>query len=165
MFDELLPFAAPLLLLLVLAGYYWTVFEPYFAHRTLEGKELMAYHARDRKLQIIAEYWAARLSDPPTRWYEPENEKARVLYEKLLYQLTRHRLINGDDPTTIVFGAKASPMLRRALKQVDRKAPQSSIEHKMLIHPNKVSMADGSVLWRGRPMEYKSRFNDFYPEP
>ncbi len=81
MFDELLPFAAPLLLLLVLAGYYWTVFEPYFAHRSPEGAELMAYHAKDRKLQIIAEYWAAKLSDPPTRWYEPEDESIVSLPE------------------------------------------------------------------------------------
>ncbi len=154
------------LLIAVVSGYLLTVFEPYYAykHKSADAVELIEHHATDHKLHLIAETWAAKLSDPPTRWYQEENARSRALKEKLMEALVRHRFIFGDDPKKIEFGPNVSPIIKRALVNAGFQ-PGSNENRTMLVSPNLVKMDDGTVIWRGRPMEYKSRFCDFYPEP
>lgn len=155
------------LLFAVVAGYLLTVFEPYFAYanRSDEAVELINYHSSDRKLHLIAESWSANLSNPPLRWYQEDHESARLLKEKIIEALVRHRFIFGDDPRKLEHGKSISPVLRRALTLAGQEIPEAEQVRKMLIAPNIVKMTDGAVIWRGRPLEYKTRFCDFYPEP
>lgn len=165
MLNDLIPFLALPLLLLVLGGYYWTVFEPYRAHLSAEGLELMQYFANDRKLQIIAEYWASRLCSVPTKFFDEEDDEQSTLKNRLIHELTIHRLRRGDDDSRLIHGPKSSRLLARACQASKLRLPEPDGEIAMLIAPNMVSLRDGRVLWRGRPQEYKSRFCDFYPEP
>jgi hypothetical protein len=50
--------APAFLLMIVVAGYMFTIFEPYLAlrFRSAEVVELLDYHAKDLKLQRIAEW-------------------------------------------------------------------------------------------------------------
>ena len=165
--DETLAiFSACTLLMVVVSGYLLTVFEPYYAYKRKsdDAVKLIDYHATDHKLHLIAETWAAKLSNPPTRWYEDENERSRVLKESLMEALVRHRFLFGDDPKKIEFGPNVSPIIKRALVKTGFQ-PGSEDTGTMLVSPSLVKMDDGTVIWRGRPMEYKSRFCDFYPEP
>ncbi len=156
------------LLLLVVTAQLYTVFEPYIAYRrrTADAVELIMYHSQDKKLHIIAEWWAARLSTPATAWYEEENDDARALKESILEGLVRHRFLFGDDPVKLEYGTRVSPLLTRALMQVQAAMPElAKVNRVMSVKPNVVTVDGNICIWRGRPREYKSRFCDFYPEP
>ncbi len=153
------------LLLLVASGYLVTVFEPYFAQKSAEGLELKQYHAKDLKLKLIAQFWAAFLSNESDGWYDASIESERRLFEELHAALVRHRFLRGDDPKTLRYeSSRASPVLQRAIRRANWNGGALN-KQVMTIHPNLVKMDDGRVIWRGKPQEYKSRFNDMYVEP
>jgi hypothetical protein len=163
---EVLAFAAPLTLLaLVVGAQLFTVFEPFLALHTEEGAELLAYHARDLKLRLIAEYWAAKLLNQRGGWYDHSNNAAVALKQELHYYLVRHRFLYGDDPATMRWGPKRThSLLTKALKKVGLDAVTPDREHVLFVEQRLVKDASGQTVWRGRPAEYKSRFNDMYYE-
>jgi hypothetical protein len=150
------------ILLLVVSGYLVTVFEPYFAQKSAEGLELKQYHAQDLKLKLIAQFWAAKLTNEPDGWYDASNESARRLFEELHEALVRHRFLFGDDPKKLRYEpSRSSPLLQRAIKRANwnGRAVDSQV---MTIYPNLVMVDGERVIWRGRPQAYKSRFKDMY---
>lgn len=159
-----------LLLLVVVLGYLATVFEPYFAVTTKEGIELMRYHAKDEKLRLIAEYWAAQLHDHKDGNYDNEDKSAVRFCKQLHYLLVHHRFIFGDDPKTMRLGGQQSHrLLRTAMRlchmDTDAEAAKRPQPIGINIKPDLVKTLDNREIWRGRPQEYKSRFNDMYYEP
>jgi hypothetical protein len=153
----------PVLLLFVVSGYLATVFEPYWAYNSKGGLKLKQYHAQDLKLRLIAQWWAAKLAGHKGGYYDEDDEKARLLCAELHDSLVRHRFIFGDDPTKLQI--KKSTVLSRALKRAGwRVDARRAGDAHLIISPNLVKSADGQVIWRGKPPEYKSRFNDMYYE-
>ena len=167
----------PLLLLVIVTGYLATVFEPYFAWHSKGGAELREYHAQDLKLRLIAQWWAARLTNQEGALherYDETNEAVRRLCSELHDSLVRHRFITGDDPRMLYPGD--SSVVGRARKRAGfstssptgAKAVDVNFVDEtavMLISPTLVKIVSGQIIWRGKPPEYKSRFNDFYSEP
>lgn len=150
------------LFFLVIGGYLLTVFEPYFAQRTAEAEELKLYYAQDLKLHLIARWWAAKLGNSSDGWYDATNTQQEQLYCDLHAALLRHRFLTGDDPRKLrCTKGRLSSLLRRAQRQ---SGCTSLVEGSatMLVYPNVVKLSDGAVIWRGRPQEYRSRFNDMY---
>jgi hypothetical protein len=161
--NEMLAISFPAaLLLLVVSGYLVTVFEPYFAQKSAEGLELKQYHAQDLKLKLIAQFWAAYLSNERDGWYDASIPSERRLFEELHDALVRHRFLFGDDPGTLRYEqSRLSRLLRRAIRRANWSG--GSLDSQvMTIRANVVKVNGGRVIWRGRPQEYKSRFNDMY---
>lgn len=159
-----------ILLLFVVLGYLATVFEPYFAVTTKEGIELLRYHAQDVKLRLIAEYWAAQLFDHKDGYFDEEDQAAVRFSKQLHYLLVHHRFIFGDDPKTMRLGGRQSHRLLRTAMRLCGIDPDAAATKRtqvigLVIKPNLVKALDGRDIWRGRPQEYKSRFNDMYYEP
>lgn len=164
--NETLAFSLPVFMLtLVVAGYMLTVFEPYFALNTAEGKELLDYHRKDPKLRFIAEWWARALVDPTSRWFDADNPAVYSVYERVFEALVRHRFLCGDDPSKLRYGSSLSPILARAIRNSGVALPAGLPAVQMNISQREVRIDGGSIVWRGRPADYKSRFCDFYPEP
>lgn len=164
--DLYLAIILPSLLLLVVAlGYLATVFEPYWAVNTEEGRELLRYHSGDPKLRHIVTYWTVQLLDLPEGRFNNSKE-ARSLFNQLHYLLVHHRFIFGDDPRLMRFGGgHQHRLLRRALALTNLN-PVSRVETiGLVIKPDSVTSLTGEVIWAGQPQEYKSRFNDMYYEP
>ena len=159
-----------ILLLVVVLGYLATVFEPYFAVTTKEGIELLRYHAQDVKLRLIAEYWAAQLFNHKDGYFDEEDQAAVRFSKQLHYLLVHHRFIFGDDPQTMRLGGRQSHRLLRTAMRLCGIDPDAAAAKRtqvigLVIKPNLVKALDGRDIWRGRPQEYKSRFNDMYYEP
>ncbi len=153
-----------MLYLLVVGGYLLTVFEPYLSQNSAEAEELKQYFAQDLKLHIVARWWAAKLGNSRDGWYDETNNQQKQLYCELHAALVRHRFLTGDDPRKLRFAAsRRSSIIRRALRRSECLAPDVN-PVTMLVCPNTVKLSDGTVLWRGRPQEYRSRFNDMYAE-
>lgn len=163
---EILAFALPLGLLAVVVGaQLFTIFEPYLALNTEEGAELMAYHAQDLKLRLIAEWWTARLLNQHGGWFDERSNSAVVLKEELHRQLVRHRFLFGDDPSTMRWGPKRMhSLLAKALQKAGIEPVAPTKEHVLIVEARHVKDSSGQTVWRGRPAEYKSRFNDMYYE-
>lgn len=177
MLDTAVIIGPAFLLLAVVAGHLLTIFEPYFALRTAEGIELMEYHYKDLKLRRIAEWWTAKLANQEGGWYDDSDEAARHLCAELHYSLVRHRFLFGDDPGKLRCGQNyLSSLLAKALHKLGWvKNPSAAGSSKrgadgddgeeetvMLISPDRVEIAGGKVIWRGKPPEYRSRFCDMY---
>lgn len=166
---DIVPYTLSFLLLaFVVSLQMFAIFEPYLAYRkkTAEALDLIIYHSQDKKLHLIAEWWAAKLSTPASIFYNAENEDSRVLRDAILEGLVRHRFLFGDDPRKLEYGARVSLLLHRALLQVQAPIPElAQVNRVMSVLPNVVTVDGKDVIWRGRPREYKSRFCDFYPEP
>ncbi|MDR3616501.1 MAG: hypothetical protein P4L53_23275 [Candidatus Obscuribacterales bacterium] len=161
--DSIAFWGPPFLLLVVVSGYLATVFEPYWAYHSKGGLELKEYHAQDLKLRLIAQWWAAKLAGHKGGYYDEDDENARLLCAELHDSLVRHRFIFGDDPTKLQL--KKSTVLSRALKRAGwRIDVDQAADHYLIISPNLVKSTNGQVIWRGKPPEYKSRFNDMYYE-
>ncbi len=160
--DQTLSLVAPFcLLFVVVAGYLVTVFEPYFAHRSQEGQELISYHAGDLKLKLIARWWAAKLLSHPGGRYEAEHENA--LFEGLHKALVRHRFIYGDDPGRLRYRLNGtSLLLSRVLRTLPQVPANRDIQVVMEIIPNRVEIKGERVIWEGMAPEYRSRFCDMY---
>src|SRR5277367_2011587 len=115
-----------LLLTLVVSGYMCTVFEPYFAVNSDEGRELMRYHAADPKLLQTARWLAATLTDSTQTMFDDESTVAGRLRQSLLFELARHRFITGDDPRRLCCGPVCSSLLRRAKARAELHRPDPS---------------------------------------
>ncbi len=140
----------------------YAIFEPYRAVQMPAAAELLDYHARDPKLQAIADYWGRTLCPSANVWCE--DTPARVLSAEVLRSLARHRFLCGDDPRKISWAPRPSAVLARALSRCGIVASTATAPD-MLITATWVKTSDGQFIWRGRPQEYMSRFADFYPEP
>jgi hypothetical protein len=151
-----------LLLIVVVAGYWWTVFEPYFAINSDEGRELMQYHAADPKLLQTARWWAATLTDPAQSMFDDESTMAGRLRQALLFELARHRFLTGDDPSRLCCGPVCSRLLRRAKARAGLGCADPKSQLLLLVTPRLVKVSDGTVVWRGLPQRYRSRFKDKY---
>jgi len=159
-----------LLLLVIVLGYLATVFEPYWAVTTKEGIELLRYHAKDEKLRLIAEYWAAQLRNHKDGYYDDQDADAVRFSKQLHYLLVHHRFIFGDDPQHMRLGGRQSHRLLRTAMRLCNIDAEAEADKRpqvigLVIKPNLVKTLDERDIWRGRPQEYKSRFNDMYYEP
>ena len=147
---------------LVLIASLYPIFEPYIAWNNKAHSALKQYYREDLKLRLIAEWWAAKLSNQ--RWYDDTDDAMKTLCLAISDELVRHRFLTNDYPRQLRGGDKKhSKILRRAI-QLTKFKVLSKVESVMNILPNKVSILDGQVIWRGKPQPYKSRFNDFYSE-
>lgn len=155
------------LLLLVVLGYLATVFEPYYAVNTEEGRELLRYHSNDPKLQKISLFWTIRLMGLPEGSFSlSSNKAASKFYDQVHYLLVHHRFIFGDDPKIMRFGGNKIHRLLRIAINLTKIQPVVPVEEiGLTIGPCEVKSFAGEVVWKGYPQEYKSRFNDMYYEP